>query len=420
VGGIVIGRDSLGTIDGFGFCQAFQRARVLRELPPRPRREVLDLLMSPRTGAGLSILRLGIGSSPDYSGDQMRSIQPADPGGPDAPPAYDWDGDDGGQLWLAKEATAYGIRRFYASAWSAPGYMKDNGTDRHGGRLLPEWHQAYARYLLRYAEFLRQEGIEVTDIGFTNEPDFTIDWASMRFTPAEVAAYVKVIGPQAHRAGLRLVAADSYGWSGQRAYTEAIEADQDARALVDVHAGHPYEGPVDGPLPTGRPVWMSEWSPDGDTWNERWDDGSGYDGFAVAAQIHDSLTLGRVSGYVYWFGASTGTTRAPIRMADGTYRVAKRLWALAGWSRYVRPGAVRLPVECENPELRPTAFRNADGGRVLVVLNSSGGTVRAVPGLAGEAFVTDEERSLQSAGQAREAGPFAFAPRSLTTVVAPA
>ncbi|SFC49037.1 glycoside hydrolase family 30 protein [Streptomyces aidingensis] len=417
---IVIGRDSLQTIDGFGFCQAFQRARVLRELPEQARREVLNLLMSPRTGAGFSILRLGIGSSPDYSGDQMKSIQPADPGGPDAPPAYEWDGDDGGQLWLAKEAKAYGIRRFYVSAWSAPGYMKDNGTDAHGGKLLPEWYQAYARYLLRYAGCLRQEGIPVTELGFTNEPDFTVDYASMRFTPAELAAYVKVIGPQVRRAGLRLVTADSYGWGGQRAYTEAVEADPVARELVDIHAGHPYEGPVDRPLPTSRPTWMSEWSPDGETWNEAWDDGSGYDGFAVASQIHDSFTLGQVSGYVYWFGASMGTTRAPIRMAGGGYRVAKRLWALAGWSRHIRPHAVRVPTACDEADLKITAFRNADGGQVLVVLNAGRQTVRAEPGLDGEAYVTDEERSLAAAGEVRESGKFAFAPRSLTTIVTPA
>ena len=114
-------------IDGFGFAMAFQRAGLLRGdrgLSPEKRREVLDLLLSRDKGAGLSILRLGIGSSTDTVYDHMPTIQPVDPGGPDAPPKYVWDGDDGGQVWMAKEAKAYGVERIFADAWSAPAYMR--------------------------------------------------------------------------------------------------------------------------------------------------------------------------------------------------------------------------------------------------------------------------------------------------------
>ncbi|MDB1090061.1 glycoside hydrolase [Streptomyces sp. ACA25] len=414
---IDLGHESLQSIDGFGFCEAFQRARLMRGLPEGPRREVLDLLMSRDKGVGFSMLRLGIGSSPDYSDDHMKSHQPENPGGPDAPPAYRWDGDDGGQLWLAHEARAYGIERFYANAWSAPGYMKDNGSDADGGSLLPEWREAYARYLLAYADHYRRAGIPVTDLAFTNEPDLTISYASMRFTPAEAADYVTVIGPHARSKGLRLVACDSYGWSGAQEYTRAIEAHAVARELVDVHAGHPYATPVRGPLPTSRPTWMSEWSPDGETWNESWDDGSGYDGFAVAEQIHDSFTLGEVNGYFYWFGASVGPTRAPIRIEGDTYRVSRRLWALASYSRHVRPGAVRTAASSDHPALKVTAFRNADGSRTVVVLNSATESVTATLPFEGQAYVTDEERAMTPGQAVRDQA--GFAPRSLTTLVSP-
>src|SRR5690606_5035834 len=129
------------------------------------------------------------GSSSDEVYDHMRSIQPEDPGGPDAEPQYVWDGYDGGQVWLAQQAQAYGVERFYADAWSAPGYMKTNGDNANGGELcgLPgtdceeDWRQAYADYLVQYAKFYEQEGVEITDIGFTNEPDYTTSYASMRF-----------------------------------------------------------------------------------------------------------------------------------------------------------------------------------------------------------------------------------------------
>lgn len=54
------------------------------------------------------------------------------------------------------------MTRFYADAWTAPGYMKTNGTDADGGTLCGlagatcasgDWRRAYANYLVQYARF---------------------------------------------------------------------------------------------------------------------------------------------------------------------------------------------------------------------------------------------------------------------------
>ena len=73
---------------------------------------------------------------------------------------------------------------------------------------------------------------------------------------------------------------------------------------------------------------MSEWQPSGTTWNEAWDDGSGWAGITVAESMHDTLTLGNANAYVYWFGASLGATRGFIQLDGENYHVAKRLWAM--------------------------------------------------------------------------------------------
>jgi glucuronoarabinoxylan endo-1,4-beta-xylanase len=188
-------------IDGFGFSEAFGRGAIMHGsggLSTGRQREVLDLLLSRTTGAGLSILRLHIGSTANSS------IQPANPGGPNATPRYVWGRDDDSQVWLAQQAKAYGVTRFYANAWSAPGYMRTNGDEVNGGTLcgLPgascasgDWRTAYANYLVQYARFYAQEGITVNDLGFTNEPDYTTTYSSMRFTPAQATEFAKVIGP---------------------------------------------------------------------------------------------------------------------------------------------------------------------------------------------------------------------------------
>ncbi|WP_424530334.1 glycoside hydrolase family 30 protein [Sphaerisporangium viridialbum] len=433
---VVDGRTRHQPIDGFGFSQAFQRAAVLhgaQGLSAEHQKEVLDLLLSRTKGAGLSILRLGIGSSVDNVYDHMRTIAPSDPGGPDATPAYQWDGDDGGQVWLARQAKAYGVKRFYADAWSAPGYMKDNGGDVNGGTLCGlagtscasgDWRRAYAEYLVKYTKFYAREGIRITDLGFTNEPDLTVSYASMRFTPEQAAEFVKVLGPVAARAGLKVACCDGAGWTVQEGYTKAIEADPAAARWVTTHTGHPYIDPIDHPLPTRRNTWMSEWSPNGTTWNENWDDGSGYDGFAVASNIHESLATAGVSGYVYWFGTSQGATRGLIQLDGDAYHVSKRLWALAAYSRFVRPGAVRIGARATEDGLKVTAFRNADGGQVVEILNTgtSAVTTDLLTGGDGRAtaYLTDATHSVTPVAAVHGRGGRLradLAPRSLTTIV---
>ncbi|MEV0380346.1 glycoside hydrolase [Nonomuraea sp. NPDC050643] len=405
-------------IDGFGVSQAFRRNELLEALPEAQQREVLDLWFDRTKGAGLSILRLGIGSSPTGSPyDHMVTIQPEDPGGPDAPPRYVWDGDDNSQVWVAKEAQRYGVERFFADAWSAPGYMKDNGDDKNGGTLKPEWHRAYANYLVAYTKFYAREGIKITDLGFTNEPDWTATYASMRFTPQQAAEFVKVLGPIVPK-GTKVVCCDSFGWNEAKAYTAAIEADPEARRHVKVHTGHTYASPVDAPLPTSRKTWMSEWNPNGTTWNENWDDGSGYDGFTIAQAVHDALTLADVSAYVYWLGGSRGATRALLQLDEvaRTYHVSKRLWALAAYSRFIRPGAVRLEASAADPALKVSAFRNPDGSRVVEVLNTGTAPVtwQGVRGRA-TAYVTDTANSLTPS--AVTGRTVTLQPRALTTIV---
>src|SRR5262249_16939135 len=154
-------------------------------------------------------------------------------------------------VWFLTQAQRYGVRRFVADAWSAPGFMKANGSDTHGGELcgVPgtacasgDWRQAYANYLVQYLRFYRQVGIRITDIGFTNEPDFTASYASMRFTPEQAVDFVKVVGPTLRREGMgtRLVCCDSFGWHQQAAYCAAIEADPAADEFVRTHTGHMY------------------------------------------------------------------------------------------------------------------------------------------------------------------------------------
>jgi O-glycosyl hydrolase len=430
-------RGALQPIDGFGFSAAFARAALIRGLPADQRQQVVDLLLSPKDGAGLSILRLGVGSAPDGNGDN-RSIEPVDPGGPTAPPVYQWDVNDSGQLWLAQQAKAFGVKRFYADAWSAPPFMKTNGAVANGGQIcgLPEtacasgdWRQAYANYLVQYARFYRGEGIDITDLGFTNEPNFVATYASMLLDPAQVTDMLQVLGPTVRQSGLPLsiVCCDATGWSPEMRYTQAVEADPNVSRWVNTISGHEYGSPARSPQPTTKRTWMSEWQAGGTPFNMAWDDGTATAGLNLAEDINAALTQANVSAYVYFFGASTGATGGFIQIDGDQFHVSKRLWAMAAFSRFIRPRAVRVSASAADPSLQLSAFRNQDGSKVIEIINTASAattaSLRLDPGTAAvrpAAFVTDTDRSVAPADVAHVTGrdlSVDLAPRALTTVV---
>lgn len=109
-------------MDGFGFSLAFQRANLITNMSDKTKqRELLDLLLNRTTGAGFSIIRNGIGSTPNSNSDYMNTIAPTNPGGPKAEPKYQWDGKDSGQLWVSQQAVnSYGVKTIYASKERLP------------------------------------------------------------------------------------------------------------------------------------------------------------------------------------------------------------------------------------------------------------------------------------------------------------
>jgi len=64
--------------DGTGVSEAFQRSLVMHELDVPSQKLALDYLFTTK-GAGMTILRNGLGSSPNDGWDLMKSIAPEAP-----------------------------------------------------------------------------------------------------------------------------------------------------------------------------------------------------------------------------------------------------------------------------------------------------------------------------------------------------
>jgi O-glycosyl hydrolase len=429
-------------IAGFGSSEAFGQAEQIMNAPPATQQQALNLLYSPVSGAGLTILRNEIGADPG------NTIEPTAPSSPDAAPSYvslQSIDDDMGQLWLAQTIRAeYGVRDVFADAWTAPAYMKTNDSTSNGGTLcgVPgatcasgNWEQAYANFLVQYARDYAQAGIPLSYIGFENEANLAPGYDGMVMTPAQTADFAPVIGQALARSWLptRLECCAAEGWDYATQYASAIEADPAALHYVSLFTSHGYTEWPTFPVPGwNKPVWETEWSTF-ESWDPAWDDGTDASGFTWAQHIYTGLTSANLNAFLYWWGSSeptfNGDNESLIQINGTTVSASGRLWAFANYSRFVRPGAVRIGATTTDTGLDLTAFRNLDGSVAVVVLNTdtSPDTVSfslqnlGLPGWSGVTpYVTDS--ASDAAAQPRlqaQSGTFTYTlpARSLVTFV---
>ncbi|KAF2263193.1 glycoside hydrolase [Lojkania enalia] len=423
------------TIDGFGFSAAFQRANLIVNLQEPKQSEVLNLLFNTTTGAGFSIVRNGIGSSKSSNSDWMNSILPECPSTPDGTPDYKWDGKDSGQLFLSQQAVKFGVKTFYGNAWSAPGCMKTNNNDANGGNLCGvsgtycrtgNWIQAYANYLVKYIQLYAQNGVNVTHIGFLNEPDFSTSYASMQSSGSQAAEVIKVLRPTLDRANLVNIGincCEGTGWNVANQHASQIIS-AGAENMIYAFTSHEYTSRVGSPMRTTRKVWQTEYCDLNGGWSTSWYSyGGAGDGFTWANTIFNGIVNSNLSAYIYWEGvqdrATNNNNNEKLILIDGqNYQVSKRLWAFAQF-RDVRPGAVRVGTS-GGSNLKSTAFLNTDGSIAVVIINSGTSTQSIGIGLTGStlsnptvnAYYTDNthEASSQSVSIATDGTASASVP----------
>lgn len=380
---VINGATTYQTMAGFGASEAFGVAKSIEAATPAVRNALLADLFSPVTGAGLTIIRN------EVVGDASGSIEPTAPSSPTATPTYvslASTGDDEGQLSFDLQAKQqYGVSNDFADAWSAPGFMKTNDSVDNGGTLcgVPsatctsgDWRQAYANYLTQYARDYANAGVPLSYIGFENEAAGAATYDSMLMNPAQTANFMDTLGPTLASSGLSTKGecCASIGWTTAASYFSALTSDPVAAKYTALYTSHGYAAPPNSVLDTdGKPVWQTEWA-NFAAWDPAWDDGTTAAGFTWAQRIYTGLTSANLSAFLYWWGAVPETTStsnsALIQFNGSTISIPSRLWAFANYSRYIRPGAVRLGATTTDGNLEVTAFRNTDGSDSVVVINT--------------------------------------------------
>jgi glucosylceramidase len=396
------------TMTGFGGSLTDSSAAVLYTLPPSARDAAMHLLFDPATGDGLDFLRQPIGAS-DFVATQDYTYDDMPPGQSDyLQRHFSISRDEAQILPLLREAERInpGLT-IMATPWSPPAWMKTSGS-LIGGRLIdsPAIYASYARYLLKFVQAYRAQGVHVDLLSVQNEPQNRSPgtYPGTDMPSVQEEKVIGDLGPMLRAAGLHTkILAYDHNWAEHPNdiastppdetadtgdYPQRVLSSPAARWVSGV-AYHCYYGDpsamtaVHDQFP-GEDIYQTECSGSqsavpADTFSDtlKWharnlEIGSTRNWAKTVANWN--LALDPSGGpHVGGCGTCTGiVTVGP----DGAVTPNAEYYALGQLSRFVRPGAVRIASTSFgttgwNGQIMDVAFVNPGGSTVLVAHNEN-------------------------------------------------
>jgi len=370
-------------IDGFGINNNWQPAFSDKEA---------DELFDTAKGLGLNILRIGMNENGEFY-------------------------NSGCQQDISK-ARARGCQYIIGTLWSPPGNYKTNGKVNDGGHLKPEFYEQWATKIANFAgsnnlyAMSPQNETDFASCG-TQEP-CNGNYPTTLFTGKEYLAFFKVVAPKIRAKGVKVLGPEAsewlHSWSDFSAccsepggkgssdpfdcgflgkdnkplcdhedgydYGHWLASDKEAWNMLDIFGTHQYDTQVAEPWPDDVPrdnaqgvipVWQTEMS-GVKWWPEQGPSTDIKNGVAVAGWIHNALTVGEVSGWCWWWYKAMGATNEGLYNSDGAD--TKRHYTFGNFSRYVRPGMVRVEIAGDfSTDVLLSAYKDDNGSVVIVAIN---------------------------------------------------
>lgn len=371
-------------IQGFGGAFTEAAAVTLDKMPSHLRQEILQAYFSPDTGNAYSLCRTHINSC-DFS---LGNYAYTEVDGDVELQHFSIEHDRQALIPMIREAInlSGGKLKLFASPWSPPAWMKTNGMMNNGGKLKPEYRQAWADYYVRYIQEYGREGIPIWGLTVQNEPEATQTWDSCIYTGEEERDFVRDhLGPTLHDAGLGNVNVIVWDHNRDRLFERAKAVLDDPKAAQYVwgvgfhwycgdhfdnvqltHDAYPDKhliftegcqenGPHLGSWDTGERYAHSIIN-DLNRWTEAW--------------VDWNMVLDETGGPNH----VNNFCSAPI-IADtqaGEIRYQSSYYYIGHFSRFIRPGARRVACAKTLDSLEASAFLNSDGSVAVVVLNRTG------------------------------------------------
>ena len=318
---------------------------------------------------------------------------------------------------FVKQAKRYGLKTYFPSPATTEQWMR---ADDPGAYV--DWSMAVLKYW-------RAQGVELALFSPLNEPRI-----NGNYPPRWLHDVVVQLGARMRAAGLetKLVIPDDENPADAYRRASAVLQDPKARQYVGALAYHTYSQDLSDIVRLRQlgtkyslPVWMTEWN-----------NGSGGDwrkAMGWAERMHLVLTVGGVNAVDYmwgYFGSWDGAQLLSVDFDGGTYRgfaATPAYWLTGQYSRYVRPGSVRVAATPAAGRVLTSAYK--DKKRVIVVATNPGhapekieiairngklkGAVRPVRSSA-----TEKWRSLTPLAVRGGSFTASLPPQSVTTFVA--
>ncbi len=299
------------------------------------------------------------------------------------------------EVATAKSAIAHGGIVF-ASPWNPPTSMQEkftrNGTANQT-RLKYDQYGAYAQHLNNFAKYMKDNGAPLYAISVQNEPDYADTWTW--WTPQEMLNFMKNNAGSITEA--KVIAPESFQYL--KNMSDPILNDSTALANMDILGAHFYGTSVSNmPYPlfqqkgAGKELWMTEvYVP-----NSNADSADRFpEALDVAYNMHNGIVEGNFQAYVWWY---IRRSYGPMK-EDGT--MSKRGAMMAQYSKFVRPGYIRVDAT-KNPDTNVyiSAYKG-DGKAVIVAINKGTSAVSQKFNLQGasavskvSSWVTDGSRNV--------------------------
>ncbi len=229
------------TITGFGGSFTEASASLLNRLSKKNREKILDAYFS-EEGANYSLTRTHIASC-DFSLNNYTYAKIEN----DLDLKHftiEDDKDDIIPIILAAKAISKDGFKIIASPWTAPPWMKDN-KKYVGGKLLPEFNDAFALYFSKYLNAYKKEGIDIWGVTVINEPHGNgNNWESTHFSPKEMTDFVQNhLGPKLENDGWGTIKILGYDQNraGVKEWADEMYRDEKSSKYFDGMAIHWYE-----------------------------------------------------------------------------------------------------------------------------------------------------------------------------------
>lgn len=402
------------TITGFGGSFTESSAHLLYKLSAANRKKILDAYFSEQ-GANYSLTRTHINSC-DFS---LKQYAYAMVDGDKKLESFSIDEDKKNNLipmMLEAQSISRDGFKIIASPWTAPPWMKDN-KKWIGGKLLPEYNATWALYFFKYIDAYKKEGISIWGLTVENEPlGNGNNWESMLFSPDEMTGFVqhhlgptlaangkaevKILGYDQNRAGLKEwvdamykdeQTSKYYAGTAIHWYESTFEVFADALQYAHKKSPAKYLIQTEACVDSEVPHWNDDawyWSKEATDWG--WDWAPEKDKYLhpkyapvnrYATDIIGCLN-NQVDGWVDWnmvldkqggpnWFKNWCTAPVIVDVEKDEVYFTPLYYTMAHFSKFMRPGAVKIGCTISDKELLATAVKNPDGSIALVIFNQT-------------------------------------------------